>query len=127
MVDFNQGFKKPEMIKLRPAIVLSPKIRSRPQLCTIVALSTTSPNKIMPYHTLITVPFELPQKLRPDMWVKGDMVNAVGFHRIDLLRLSKKRDGKREYQVTSLQEEQMQHVFRCVLHGMGLSRLTKCL
>ena len=50
MCDFNAGFREPEMVKRRPVVVISPKIRARPGLCTVVALSTTVPAPVMDYH-----------------------------------------------------------------------------
>jgi uncharacterized protein YifN (PemK superfamily) len=122
------GFKEPEMVKRRLAIVLTPKITARPHLCTIVPLSLTPPDKEMPYHCRIRIPFELPKEWGDaDRWVKGDMVNAVGFHRVDLLRLGKDGSGKRIYQFSCLPEDILRKVRKCVLHGMGMSGLTKYL
>jgi len=44
MCNFAPGFQQPEMVKRRPVIVISPKISRRPNLCTVVALSTTAPS-----------------------------------------------------------------------------------
>jgi mRNA interferase MazF len=52
--DFS-GLKEPEMVKRRPVIVVSPKITARPGLCTVVALSTVQPAKIMPYHVQLSL------------------------------------------------------------------------
>ncbi|WP_366938186.1 type II toxin-antitoxin system PemK/MazF family toxin [uncultured Brevundimonas sp.] len=49
-VDLNDGFRPPEMVKRRPCIVLSPPIRDRKQLCTVVPLSTTPPRQIQDHH-----------------------------------------------------------------------------
>ena len=120
------GFKEPEMVKKRLAIVLSPKIKSRHKLCTIVPLSLSEPEPVMPYHCQIDVPFKLPREWgNMERWVKGDMVNSVGFHRLNLLRLGKDACGVRIYQYETLPPELFIKVRRCVLHGMGLSTLTK--
>ncbi|MCG6121445.1 MAG: type II toxin-antitoxin system PemK/MazF family toxin [Microvirga sp.] len=125
-VDFSEGFRPPEMVKLRLAVVLSPNIRSRPGLCTVVPLSLTAPERETPFTKLIRIPFEPPARWGDhERWVKGDMINAVGFHRVDLRRLGKARDGKRIYQTASLPSETFAIVRRCVLHGLGLSSLTK--
>ncbi|BBD36891.1 hypothetical protein Amn_17710 [Aminobacter sp. Y103A] len=126
-VDYSKGgFEEPEMMKRRLAIVLSPKIVSRPHLCTVVPLSLTEPEKIMPYHKQIEIPFDMPKEWgNMARWVKGDMVNAVGFHRVDLLRLGKDNQGKRIYQMQALPAAILTVVRACVLHGMGLSTLTK--
>lgn len=126
--DFNAGFKEPEMVKRRPAIVISPKISSRYGLCTVVALSTTPPDPVMPYHCEFALPVALPPPFNSNtMWIKGDMVNSVGFHRLDLIRLGKDCTGKRKYLYTPVSNEILKSVRRCVLHGMGLSALTKSL
>lgn len=125
-VDYSDGFRPPEMVKRRLAVVLSPKIRSRPKLLTVVPLSLTAPDPIMPYHARLDVPFALPSGWGDEIrWIKGDMINAVGFHRVDLLRLGKGPDGKRHYQMAALPPDLFKIVRRCALHGLGLSALTK--
>ena len=113
------------MVKRRLAIVISPPIQARFGLCTIVPLSTTPPDHVMPYHAEITLPFQLPERWgnRP-RWIKGDMVNAVGFHRLDLLLLGKDRTGKRVYQTQPLPSGMLRIVRQCVLQGIGLGHLT---
>lgn len=125
-VSFDKGFKNPEMDKTRLAIVLSPNIRARVKLVTVVPLSLTAPENVLPFHKQIDVPFRIPPEWgRANRWIKGDMVNAVGFHRVNLLRLGKDRRGIRIYQFETLPEEMFRDVRRCVLHGLGLSTLTK--
>jgi mRNA interferase MazF len=124
--DYTIGFTKPEMVKKRPVLILSPAIQGRPNLCTVVALSTTPPDQIMPYHMELTLPTRLPYPYHENqtMWVKGDMVNSVGFHRLDLLRYERNH-GKRTYYMHTLPSALLDHVYACVLHGLGLSYLTK--
>jgi mRNA interferase MazF len=126
LCDFNAGFKIPEMVKRRPCVVISPKIALRPGLCTVVALSTDAPYPIMPYHCQIDLRPELPEPWKSDgVWVKGDMVNAVGFHRLDLIRLGKDFGGKRQYLLTPLSVENIKKIRHCVLTAIGLGTLTK--
>lgn len=124
--DYTEGFAEPEMVKRRPALVICPRIRARAGLCTIVALSTTPPDPVMPYHREIKLPFSLPPPFDSETaWIKGDMVNSVGFHRIDLIRLGKDPNGRRRYLLTPVGDEILLAARRCVLHGLGLSVLTK--
>lgn len=58
-------------------------------------------------------------------WVKGDMVCAVGFHRLDLLRLGKDKNGVRQYQLNALSSIHLRHISNCVLAGLGLPALTE--
>jgi mRNA interferase MazF len=124
--DFNGTFKEPEMVKPRCVVVLSPKIVRRAKLCTVVCLSMTAPNHVMPFHCQLDIRPKLPDRWASDgVWVKGDMVYSIGFHRLDLLRMGKDKNGKRIYRMDILPPEQMKDVRCCVLRGLGLSALTK--
>lgn len=123
--DFNTGFREPEMCKIRPVMVLSPKIASRHHLCTVVTLSTTAPDPIMPYHRQIDLDPVLPPKYRSQgIWIKGDMVNAVGFHRLNLI-FDGKNNNKRNYLYEGQIEENIKIARQCVLRALGMSVLTK--
>lgn len=125
LCDFAGGFREPEMVKRRPVVVVSPRIRARPGLCTVVALSRTEPRPVMPYHARIDLRPELPAPWTNDgIWVKGDMINAVGFHRLDLIRLGRKDSGGREYLLDPLPAETLAIIRRCVLEALGLGSLT---
>lgn len=129
MCDFTEGFKAPEMVKKRPVLVISPSMKSRPNLVTVIPLSTTEPNPKEPYH------YSLPAKSMPktrhfqskETWLKGDMVYVVGFHRLDLIRLNERcpSTGKRKYFDTRLGREQMKAVYGCLLASLNLSHLAK--
>ncbi|MCB9949135.1 MAG: type II toxin-antitoxin system PemK/MazF family toxin [Rhodospirillaceae bacterium] len=124
--DFTTGFTVPEMVKRRPVVVISPKVRARHGLCTVVSLSTTAPNPIMPYHCQIDLLPRLPPPFRNDgVWVKGDMINAVGFHRLDFVRLGKRPDGRRIYLYDPLNDDTIKRIRECVLRAIGLASLTK--
>lgn len=128
MCDFNTGFAPPEMTKHRLVVALSPAIKSRPGLCTVVALSMTPPHTVMPYHAQIDINPPLPKSFSSTgIWIKGDMVYALGFHRLDLVRLPTKINGQRQYYKYTLSKDQIKQLHRCVLHGMGLSSLTSYL
>lgn len=119
-VDLSEGFRPPEMVKRRPCIVLSPPIWGRAQMCTIVPLSTKDPDPVHPHHLKIRLDPPLPAPYdSPEMWVKGDIVLTVAFHRLRLLFTSK-NNGKREYDVRVLDHETFEQVRHCVRHGLGL-------
>ena len=111
----------------RPVVVLSPAMKGRPNLVTVVALSTKQPNPVMPYH------LELPRASLPQLgrfqeqssWIKGDMIYTVGFHRLDLIQLGKRdpRTGKRFYFTQRLGREKMKQIYGCVMHGLNLGHL----
>ena len=126
--DFNQGFEVPEMVKNRPVVVISPKIQNRPELCTVVSLSMDPPEPVMPYHRQIDIRPLLPARWASDgVWIKGDMVYAVSFRRLNFLTHGKTRQGKRNYHVAPVNEDNLIEIRRCVLRAMGMSALTKYL
>jgi mRNA interferase MazF len=126
MCDFNAGFREPEMTKRRPVVVISPRIRSRPGLCTVVALSTTAPQPAMDYHCQVDFHPPLPEWMQSEgVWIKGDMVQAVSFHRLDFIRLPKGANGQRGYYYSTLSAENLTRIRGCVLGGLGLIHLTK--
>ena len=120
------GFIEPEMVKRRPAIVVSPRFRNRDRLCTIVPCSTTPPDPIMPYHYKLTLNEPLPPPYdSPFQWVKGDMLVAVSFDRLFLPRKGKDINGKREYVVKVIEDNDLREIRECILHGLALSHLTR--
>lgn len=126
LCDFRKGFREPEMVKRRPAVVLSPNIRARGKLCTVVALSTTKPNFPQSFHCEIELENPLPDPWNAEKhWVKGDMIYAIGFHRIELFRDGRDENGKRIYSQKPLSNEHIKQIKRCVLNGLGMQLLTK--
>ncbi|TPP10415.1 type II toxin-antitoxin system PemK/MazF family toxin [Rhizobium glycinendophyticum] len=119
-VDLSEGFRPPEMVKRRPAIVLSPPIPGRPFLCTIVPLSTTEPRAVLAHHMQITLDPPLPHPYSsPVMWLKGDIVLTVAFHRLRLL-FNGRDQGQRVYDVRVPDPGTLEQVRECVRHGLGL-------
>jgi len=108
------------MVKARPVIVISPRLRNRDGLCTVVPLSTTPPRHVESYHCEIEFDRPLPGWSAQKCWVKGDMVATVSFERLGLLRLGRDRQGQRKYLQLMIKHEQLQSVKACVLHGLGL-------
>lgn len=123
--DFSTGFQPPEMVKRRPVIVISPKLKHRNHLATIVPLSTTAPDPVCDFHCKITLKEPMPKPFHsPTMWVKGDMLATVAFSRLELLRGKRDKSGKRNYLTICLEPVQLKDVYGCVLHAIGLGHLT---
>lgn len=126
--DFSPSFKEPEMVKTRPVLVLTPPMIGRAGLVTVVALSTARPNPSRSFHC------QLPKKSLPmtgkfqsnETWVKGDMIYAVGFHRLNLIKLGgRDANGKRLYFKARLGRDRMREIYGCVLHGLNLGMLAE--
>jgi mRNA interferase MazF len=120
-----QGFIEPEMVKRRPVIVVSPRLRNRDRQCTVVPLSTKAPYPIMAYHYKLKLDDPLPEPYAsPFQWVKGDMLATVSFDRLSLPHTGKDKKGKRQYIVRVIEDTDLRNIRSCILHAMALSRLT---
>lgn len=118
-------FKEPEMVKRRPAIIISPRLRGRDNLCTVVPFSTTPPNRLMPYHYKLFTDPALPDPFpEPFHWLKCDMVYTVSFDRMFMPFIGKDTSGKRIYDTRVVSNIELAEIRKCVLHGLGLEALT---
>lgn len=114
------GFKPPEMVKRRPVVVLSPRLRHRSGLLTVVPLSTTAPEPVCGHHCEMTLSEPLPGFTATRCWVKAGMVATVAFARLDLFRTGRDADGKRQYLKTKMTAEDFEAVKQCVRAALGL-------
>lgn len=115
-------FAAPEMTKRRPCIVVSPVLKNRPKVCTIVPLSTTPPVPPQAYHVqiLIKPPLRKPYN-NPIAWVKADMLYTVSIDRLD--RPSKFDQNKnRVYYKQVVSADVMTKIEDAILCGLGISR-----
>lgn len=126
LCDYDTGFKPPEMVKVRPAIVITPRLRNRDGLCTVVPLSQTAPNPVQDYHARLVFERPLPGRWgAPEHWVKADMLATVSYERLHLIGLGRDHEGKRSYLNIQVKPEQLKQIRVCVLHALGLSALTQ--
>jgi len=120
-----KGFVAPEMVKRRPALIISPRLRRRQRLCTVIPLSTTAPNPVEAYHHKLHVDPVLPRPYNaPFHWVKADMVYTVSFERLFLPFEKKDGNGKRIYDIRIIDKADLLKIQQCMLHGLGLTTLT---
>jgi uncharacterized protein YifN (PemK superfamily) len=114
--DYSTGFQPPEMVKVRPVVVVSPRRRGS-QLVTAVPISSTAPSPIEPWH------YELPAGAYPPAkgaaWVKADMIATVAVARLDRIRI-RERGGQRSYQVFHLGPVEMLAIRAAVKAALGL-------
>ncbi|WP_183260414.1 type II toxin-antitoxin system PemK/MazF family toxin [Bradyrhizobium sp. CIR48] len=123
--DYTTGFRKPEMVKRRPVVVISPRLKRRHGLATVVPLSTTPPVPVCDHHCKISLNPVLPAPFdSAEMWVKADMLATVGFERLELLRTGRDQQGKRKYLTPQLEQAHLKTVYQCVLHAIGIGHLT---
>lgn len=112
MCDF-AGYRVPEIVKVRPVVVISPNHLPRPGLATIVPLSTTAPDPVQSYHyKLIGSPFPHDPA---EVWAKCDLVASVCFDRLDRVKVA-----RGTYQIFHVSMEQVRQMRRCAALSLGI-------
>lgn len=119
--DFS-GSVEPEICKKRPVIVLTPRFRRIQRLLTVIPLSTTAPTSIQRWHLKLHLDLPAPYE-SPECWAKCDLIQTVSWDRLSLFRAGKDCYGKRIYPRIELDNNTMEKVWDCVLHGIGRSDL----
>lgn len=126
LCNYATGFREPEMIKRRPAMVISPRLPHRNGLCCVVPLSMTPPDHAVDYQVKIIFDKPLPSPWDgTERWAKADMLATVSLERLDLFRTERDQYGKRKYLTIKANPEQLKLVQIAVLHGLGLGALTE--
>lgn len=125
--NYASGFVAPEMIKPRPVVIISPRLRRRSDLATVVPLSTTEPEPIEDHHYCLALVTSLPAPFdSPTMWVKGDMVATVSLSRLDRFRDGRiTGSGARKYRTGNVTAAQFVEIRKAVLFGIGFGSLTQ--
>ncbi len=126
LCDYNRGgFQPPEMVKRRPAIVISPRLRHRNGLCTVVPLSGEPDDHEENYVIRLVFSKPLPDPFSYTVaWAKCDMLATVGFKRLDLFRTERDQYGKRKYLHPMVSEQDLIRVRAGVLFALGMGSLT---
>jgi uncharacterized protein YifN (PemK superfamily) len=110
-----RGYEVPEMVKVRPVVVIR-KHRTNRLLVTVVPLSTTAPESFLDHH------LELENHLQggsPVCWAKCDMVATVSLPRLDRIK-RRDRQGKRVYEISQLSVEEFAAIKAAVRSALGL-------
>lgn len=110
-----RGYEVPEMVKVRPVVVIR-KHRTNRLLVTVVPLSTTAPEFFLDHH------LELENHLQggsPICWAKCDMVATVSLPRLDRIK-RRDRQGKRVYEISQLSVEEFAAIKAAVRSALGL-------
>lgn len=107
------GYQTPEIVKVRPVVVITPNHLPRPGLCTVVPLSTTAPDPVQPYHyKLIHSPFPHDPA---EVWAKCDLVASVSLARLDRVKVE-----RGVYKVFNISMDQVREIRRCCALSLGI-------
>jgi uncharacterized protein YifN (PemK superfamily) len=119
------GFQEPEMVKARPAVVISPRLPHRDGLCTVVPISSIHDGRELAYVVRLEFNPPLPKPfLLPVAWAKCDMLATVAFARLDLFWTDRDQYGRRRYLHPRLSPQDLLRVRRGVLFALGMGHLT---
>lgn len=113
-----RDLSEPEMCKVRPVIVVSPKLPYRSDLVAIVPISLTAPRHQLPYCFKLSKNYHPDEADDLDCWAKADMVMNVATRRLNAFKV-----GRRKYVYPTLTPEDLLGVRRAVLAGLGLDKL----
>jgi mRNA interferase MazF len=123
LCNYDTGFRPPEMVKRRPAVVISPRLPYRDFLCTVVPLSGSPPVRELPYQCRLELAVPLPAPFTMTIcWAKADMLATVAFSRLDLFRTDRDQTGKRKYLHPKILPEDLARIRACVLCALGMGR-----
>jgi mRNA interferase MazF len=119
------GFRPPEMVKRRPAIVVSPRLPYRDGLCTVVPISGDPNTHASNYEVQLLFSPALPDPFSYEYgWAKCDMLATVAFERLDLFHTERDQYGRRKYLHLKLPEKDLERVKVGILHALGMGNLT---
>ncbi len=122
--DFSKGFQPPEMVKVRPVIVITPQLPGRPGFCTVVPISSVEPKPMQAYHHKMDPNSLTPKLQNTECWAKCDMLYTVSLGRLDRIR-DKDPNGKRIYATGKATASDMEAIEVAILNGLGLRKYLK--
>jgi uncharacterized protein YifN (PemK superfamily) len=112
MCDFS-GYVVPEMVKVRPVVVIARNRKNR-HLVTVIPLSTTAPAALEDHHHELGAN-PLPGKEKITCWAKCDMIATVSLSRLDRFKV-----GHRNYVAPSLPTADFDAIKAAVMVALGL-------
>jgi uncharacterized protein YifN (PemK superfamily) len=115
MCDF-RGFVVPEMVKVRPVVVIARNRKNR-KLVTVVPLSTTAPDALEDHHHALSRN-PLPGRETISCWAKCDMVTTVSLGRLDRYKV-----GQGQYAVPVLPAADFEAIRRAVANALDLNHI----
>jgi uncharacterized protein YifN (PemK superfamily) len=120
--DYRTGFMPPEMVKERLAIVVSPRLPNRADLCTVVPLSQTPPHKNIRYQCKVELPVDPPPPFNGQAkWAKADMLATVGLSRLTLPYTGRDAvTGRRKYLDIVIEPAEMEKVRAAMRNALDL-------
>ena len=107
------------MVKRRLAVIVSPKLKRRDNLASVVPLSMTAPTSPEPWHVSIDLQLEHPWG-PGTRWAKCDLISTVGYQRLDLPHYRHPVTNKRLYSQVEVEPGALDALRRAVACALGI-------
>lgn len=117
VADFSD-LREPEMTKIRPVIVISPRLPNRSELVAVVPISLTPPRGEPKFVYRLSRNYHPGEPDDLPSWAKADMVTNIALRRLNGFKV-----GRRKWEYPNLSRDDLDGVRRAVLIGLGLDRL----
>lgn len=115
--DFSD-FKMPEINKIRPVIVVSPRLPHRSEIVAVVPISTTAPLHEFPFVVRLSRNYHPGEEDYLPCWAKCDMVMNIARRRLNGFKV-----GRRRWATPRASDEDVMAVRNGIIHGLGMSHL----
>ena len=121
LCDF-RGYERPEMVKVRPVVVLVERLIGRSiDLFTIVPLGGERSDRDFPYQVPILLERPLSPKFsKTGVWAKCDMIAVVSRERLDRFHIRpSSKDGTHRWLTGQVTRTQLEAIKVGVLRSLG--------
>lgn len=114
VADFSD-LSPPEICKVRPVIVISPRLPFRSGLVAVIPVSLTPPRQEVDYVFRLSRNYHPASEDDLPCWAKADLVMNIALRRLDGFKI-----GRRKWATPSISSEDLAGVRRAVAAGLGL-------
>lgn len=86
-----RGFKEPEMVKVRPVMVVSPRLPYRSGLAAVVPISLTAPTHNLPFVVRLSKNYHPKEDDGLPCWAKCDLLLNIGLWRLEGFKIDRRK------------------------------------
>ena len=113
-----RGYEVSEIVKIRPVMVVSPKLPNRSHLATVVPISLTPPRREVPFVVRSSKNYQPAEADDLPCWAKCDLLANVSLARLNGFKI-----GRRKWATPQATGPDLHAVRLGVVHGLGLGGL----
>lgn len=113
-------FEEPEMNKVRPVIVVSPRLPYRSEIVTFVPISTTPPRHELPFVVRLSRNYNPLEALEIPTWAKCDMLLNLSMKRLNGFKMDRRR-----WELPTATADDLEAVRKGILCGLGFADLAR--